>query len=140
MAGQFVQSVYNQIQDDTATVVFIIIGSDATQIRKRLSAHPFYKPECSIWCNELTVYSVRLMAMPLQYEYGCLMVRGYKTAETKKTRCAVHILDVIMLKYPLKVRPIPGIWVQSVPVTAIPWGGMNTEQRNTLQRSVRQDD
>jgi hypothetical protein len=85
MAGQFVQSVYNQIQDDTATVVFIIIGSDATQIRKRLSAHPFYKPECSIWCNELTVYSVRLMAMPLQYEYGCLMVRGYKTAETKKT-------------------------------------------------------
>ena len=25
------------------------------------------------------------MAMPLQYEYGCLMVRGYKTAETKKT-------------------------------------------------------
>jgi hypothetical protein len=42
MAGQFVQSVYNQIQDDTATVVFIIIGSDATQIRKRLSAHPFY--------------------------------------------------------------------------------------------------
>jgi hypothetical protein len=31
-----------------------------------------------------------------------------------------------MLKYPLKVCPIPGIWVQSVPVTAIPWGGMNT--------------
>ena len=53
---------------------------------------------------------------------------------------ATHILDVIMLKYPLKVRPIPGIWVQSVPVTAIPWGGMNTEQRNTLHRSVRQDD
>ena len=202
----------------------------------------------------MTVYSVRLMAMPLQYEYGCLMVRGYKTVETKKTahlanmrgryivlyvtearlpqtghcdlvdalrqdwpevsdvsmmlnspwpegsarsdgcawalvlvgetvtkechpgrracRCdcpahtansnvssntwctrknlcvprnwefrhATRILDVIMLKYPLKVRPIPGIWVQSVPVTAIPWGGMNTEQRNTLQRSVRQDD
>jgi len=45
-----------------------------------------------------------------------------------------------MLKYPLKMRPMPGMWVQSVPVTAIPWGGMNTEQRNTLQRSVRQDD
>jgi hypothetical protein len=42
-----------------------------------------------------------------------------------------------MLEYPLKVRPMPGIWVQSVPVTA---GGMNTEQRNTLQRSIRQDD
>ena len=55
-------------------------------------------------------------------------------------RHATRILDVIMLKYPLKVRPIPVIWVQSVPVTAIPWGGMNTEQRNTLQRSVRQDD
>jgi hypothetical protein len=201
----------------------------------------------------LTVYSVRLMAMPLKYEYGCLMVRGYKKAETKKTahfknmrgryivlyvtedrlpqtghcdledalrqdwpevsdvsmmlhspwpegsersdgcawalvlvgetvtkechpgqacRCdcpahthnsnvssntwctrknlcvprnwefrhATRILDVIMLKYPLKMRPMPGMWVQSVPVTAIPWGGMNTEQRNTLQRSVRQDD
>ncbi len=50
-------------------------------------------------------------------------------------------VDVSMLKYPLKVRPMPGIWVQSVPVTAIPWGGMNTEQRNTLQRSIRgQDD
>ena len=23
--------------------------------------------------------------MSLKYEYGCLMVRGYKTAETKKT-------------------------------------------------------
>jgi len=52
---------------------------------------------------------------------------------------ATRILDVIMLKYPLKVRPMPGIWVQSVPVTAIPWGGMNTEQRNTLQRSIRED-
>jgi hypothetical protein len=55
-------------------------------------------------------------------------------------RHATRILDVIMFKYPLKVRPIPGIWVQLVPVTSIPWGGMNTEQRNTLQRSVRQDD
>ena len=56
---------------------------------------------------------------------------------------APRILDVIdlviMLEYPLKVRPMPGIWVQSVPVTAIPWGGMNTEQRNTLQRSIRED-
>jgi hypothetical protein len=53
---------------------------------------------------------------------------------------ATRILDVIMLEYPLKVRPMPGIWVQSVPVTAIPWGGMNTEQRNTLQRSIRGHD
>ena len=200
----------------------------------------------------MTVYSVRLTTLPLKYKYGCLMVRGYKKAETKTTshlknmrgryillyvtegrlheqdhrdlvdalrqdwpevsdvsmmlnspcpegcedsagcawalvlvgetvtkechpgracRCdcpahtadsdvssntwctrknlcvprnwafqhATRILDVIMLKYPLKVRPMPGIWVQSVPVTAIPWGGMNTEQRNTLQRSIRED-
>ena len=53
---------------------------------------------------------------------------------------ATRILDVIMLEYPLKVRPMPGIWVQSVPVTAIPWGGMNTEQHNTLQRSIRRQD
>ena len=52
-----------------------------------------------------------------------------------------HILDVIMVEYPLKVSPMPGIWVQLVPVTVIPWGGMNPEQRNTLQRSIRgQDD
>ena len=54
---------------------------------------------------------------------------------------ATHILDVIMVEYPLKVSPMPGIWVQLVPVTVIPWGGMNPEQRNTLQRSIRgQDD
>jgi len=48
---------------------------------------------------------------------------------------------VVVLEYPLKVCPMPGIWVQSVPVIAIPWGGMNTEQRNTLQRNIRgQDD
>ena len=61
----------------------------------------------------------------------------------RRARALEHcpeVLDVIMLKYPLKMRPMPGMWVQSVPVTAIPWGGMNTEQRNTLQRSVRQDD
>jgi hypothetical protein len=45
-----------------------------------------------------------------------------------------------MLEYQLKVRPMPGIWVQSVPVTAIQWGGMNTEQRKTLQRTIGQDD
>jgi hypothetical protein len=54
---------------------------------------------------------------------------------------ATRILDVIMLEYPLKVRQMPGIWVQSVPVTVIPWGSMNTEQCNTLQKSIRgQDD
>ena len=30
------------------------------------------------------------------------------------------ILDVIMLDYLVKVRPMPGMWVQLVPVTAIP--------------------
>ena len=33
---------------------------------------------------------------------------------------ARHILDVIMLEYPLKVCPMPVIWVQSVSVTVIP--------------------
>jgi hypothetical protein len=41
--------------------------------------------QCSIWCNKLTVYAVRLMSLPVANEYACLMVRGYKTAETKKT-------------------------------------------------------
>ena len=33
----------------------------------------------------MTVYSVRLTTLALKYEYGCLMVRGYKKAETKTT-------------------------------------------------------
>jgi hypothetical protein len=32
-------------------------------------------------------------------------------------RHATRILDVIMLDYPVKVRPMPGMWVQSMPVT-----------------------
>jgi len=216
--------------------------------------------QCSVWCNELTVYAVRLMALPVAHEYACLMVRGYKTAETKTTahlkkmggqyvvmydsqlpaagtlsevmllhrghlsklvdelrqhwpdvsdvmlnsqwpeggersdgcawalvlvgetvtktccrgacthdcdpqasdcdvssqtwctrknlcvpqnwqfRHATRILDVIMLDYPVKVRPIPGMWVQSVPVTAIPWDRMKTEQRNLVIRSIRKHD
>jgi hypothetical protein len=39
------------------------------------------------------------------------------------------IQHVIMLECPVKVCPMPGIWVQSVPVTAIPWGRMNTEHQ-----------
>jgi hypothetical protein len=46
------------------------------------------------------------------------------------SRHVTRIQDVIMLEYPLKVRPMPGISVQSVPVIAIPWGCMNTEQLN----------
>jgi len=34
---------------------------------------------------------------------------------------------MIMLDNPVKVRPMPCMWVQSVPVTAIPWGSMNTK-------------
>jgi len=45
---------------------------------------------------------------------------------------ATRILDVIMIDYPVKVRPMPGMWVQWVPVTAIPWGRMKTEQRNLV--------
>jgi hypothetical protein len=42
---------------------------------------------------------------------------------------ATRILDVIMLDYPVKVRPMSGMWVQSVPVTIIPSGRMKTEKR-----------
>jgi hypothetical protein len=49
---------------------------------------------------------------------------------------ATCILDVIILDYPLKVRPMPGMWVQSVPVTAIPWGRMKTK-RCVLSGAVR---
>jgi hypothetical protein len=49
---------------------------------------------------------------------------------------ATRILDVIMFDYPVQVRPMPGMWVQSVPVTAIPWGRMKTEQHNLVIRSI----
>jgi hypothetical protein len=39
-----------------------------------------------------------------------------------KFKYATRILDVIMLQYPVKVRPMPGLCVQSIPVAAIPWG------------------
>jgi hypothetical protein len=42
MSGRWVESVYSQIQDPAVTVVFVVLGSDATQIKKRLSAHPLY--------------------------------------------------------------------------------------------------
>jgi len=51
---------------------------------------------------------------------------------------ATRILEVTMLQHPLKVHPMPGNWVQSVPVTAIPWESMNTVQRNTFERSIRE--
>jgi len=56
-----------------------------------------------------------------------------------KFKHATHILDVIMLQYPVKVRPMPGMWIQSIPVTAIPWGGMNIGQHGALLSSIRQD-
>ena len=44
-----------------------------------------------------------------------------------------------MLPYPVqKVRPMPGMWIQSIPVTAIPWGRMNTGQRGALLSSIQE--
>ena len=57
-----------------------------------------------------------------------------------KFKHATRILDVIMLQYPVKVRPMPGMWIQSIPVTAIPWGRMKTEQHNLVIRSIRKHD
>jgi hypothetical protein len=53
---------------------------------------------------------------------------------------ATRTKHVIMLENPVKVRLMPDIWVQSVPVTAIPWTRINTEQRNKLEGSIRKDD
>jgi hypothetical protein len=37
------------------------------------------------------VFAVRLTAQPFTHEYACLIVRGYKTAETRKT---VHLKNM----------------------------------------------
>ena len=42
MSGRWVEAVYNNTSDPAVTFVFIIMGSDATQCNKRISAHPFY--------------------------------------------------------------------------------------------------
>ena len=42
MSGRWVEAVYRDIKDPTVTVVCIVLGSDATQISKRKSGHPFY--------------------------------------------------------------------------------------------------
>ena len=56
-----------------------------------------------------------------------------------KFKHATRILDVIMLPYPVqKVRPMPGMWIQSIPVIAIPWGRMNTGQRGALLSSIQE--
>jgi hypothetical protein len=39
------------------------------------------------------------MAMPLQYEYDCLMVRGYKPAKTKKTAHLKNMLGRYIMLY-----------------------------------------
>ena len=55
-----------------------------------------------------------------------------------KFKYATRILDLIMLQFP--VRPMPGLWVQSIPIVAIPlhpWGGMNSGQRDALLSSIR---
>ncbi len=60
------------------------------------------------------------------------------TEKNGKFKHATRIFEVIMLQYSEKVRPMPGMWIQSIPVTAIPWGGMNIGQRGALP-SKRQD-
>ena len=43
-----------------------------------------------------------------------------------KFKHATRILDVIMLQYPVKVRPMPGMWIQSIPGTQPSRGGVWT--------------
>ena len=54
-----------------------------------------------------------------------------------KLKYATRILDVMMLQYPVTVSPMPVLWVQSIPVAAIPWEGMNSGQRDALLSSIR---
>jgi hypothetical protein len=55
-----------------------------------------------------------------------------------KFKHTTRILDVIMLQYPVKVRPMPGMWIQSMPVTGIPWGRMNMGRHGALLSSIRE--
>ena len=57
-------------------------------------------------------------------------------ATHKWHKYATRILDVIIFQYTVKVRPMPGMWIQSKPVTAIPWGGLNIGQRGALLNQV----
>ena len=163
MAGQFVESVYNQIQNDAATVVFIIICSDETQIRTSTILVDALRqdwPEVSdvsmmlnspwpegsershgcAWALVLVGETVTKECHPGRRACRCDCPAHTANSNvssntwcTRKNLCvprnwefrhATRIIDVIMLEYPLKVRPMPGIWMQSVPVTDIPWGSI----------------
>jgi hypothetical protein len=57
-----------------------------------------------------------------------------------KFKHATRILDVIMIQYPVIVRPInAGMLIQFIPVPVIPWRGMNIGQRGALLNNIRQD-
>jgi len=139
MAGQFVESVYNQIQDDAATVVFIIIGSDATQIRKRLSAHPFY-------------ISVGNLPTHVRMKPSAWRVAGFVpelcsegNAEQFSRRkmllfnaCAHHLLKecgAICIEGGRYAQDGRGIWRKIVPVLAM-WNGDRQEHEMVTMSKV----
>jgi len=72
---------------------------------------------------------------------GAVLTSVCELVTEGETLCSIWCnSDVIMLDYQVKVRPIPGMFVQSVPATVIPWGRIKPEQRDLLMRSIRQDE
>jgi hypothetical protein len=62
------------------------------------------------------------------FEDASVLHGPFDFAEVIPCRPAIRLQG----NYPVKVRPIPGMFVQSVPVTDIPLGGMKAEQHDLL--------
>ena len=77
---------------------------------------------CSIWCSVLTVYVVRVTALAVAHEYACLIVRGYKTAETKKTAHLKKMCGRYVVLYakqlPAKEQHRPPCMIERLPATS----------------------
>jgi hypothetical protein len=94
-----------------------------------------------VWCRNDSIFLFFFKTTKQQNsEITILETKSSPSLRNWQYKHATRILDVIMLDYPLKVRAMPGMWVQSVPVTVILWGRMKTEQRNLVIRSIRKYD
>ena len=83
--------------DDDVFYLFLQKQNIGAELHIYLEEGTYHKRLFRGWCNALTVYAVSLTALAVEHEYACLIVRGYKTAETRTTSqlkdmCGLYIV------------------------------------------------
>ena len=70
----------------------------------------------------MTVFAVRVTALAVAHEHACLIVRGYKTAETKKTAHLKKMYGRYAVLYakhlPAKEHHRPPCMMERLPATS----------------------